>query len=181
MNTDKLKDRVINWHSDRFPLIDNSPNPQSEQAITELCVNILAPIEKQFGEVFITYGFTSHNLLKEVLKDNPAHIAPKLDQHSSFEFNSQGKVICNRAGSACDIIVKGLENNMYSVAKWIADHLPVDRMYLYGKNRPIHLSYGPENSRFVQVMNTGSDGKRTPGKRGASKDFNKIVGYASEL
>ncbi|MBP8134145.1 MAG: hypothetical protein KAY13_07730, partial [Zoogloea sp.] len=42
------------------------------------------------------------------------------------------------------------------VAKWIAEMLPFDRMYVYGPDRPIHLSYGPSHSRQVTVMMQGA-------------------------
>lgn len=181
MTINKLKEKVINWHQHRYPEIDNPFNDKSLCAINDLCLNILLPIEKRFGEIFITYGFTSYNLLKEIKKLNPIHIAPSLDQHASYETNSKGNAICNRGGAACDIIVTGFENNMYEIAKWTADNLPLDRMYLYGSERPIHLSCGPENSRFIQTMNTKLNGRRFPGKRGTCEEFSSLVGIVNEL
>lgn len=180
MTIDELNEKVINWHQHRYPNIDNTPNKKSIIAIYGLCSNILLPIENEFGEVSITYGFTSHTLLKEIQKLNPSHIAPNLDQHASHEKNSRGKVICSRGGVSCDIIVKGFESNMYEVAKWSADTLPFDRMYLYGRDRPIHLSYGPDQSRFIQTMNTRKDGRRLPGKKGLNTEFNSIIGKINE-
>jgi len=181
MSVNELKEKVINWHQHRYLNIDNSPNEQSINAISELCSNILVPIQNKFGEVSVTYGFTSPVLLKEIKKLNPSHIAPNLDQHASYEKNYRGKVICGRGGGACDIVITGFETNMYEIAKWVAENLPFDRMYLYGRNRPIHLSYGPDQSRFIQIMNTRKDGRRLPGKRGINTEFNNIIGKVNEF
>ncbi len=176
MSANELKEKVINWHQHRYSNINNFPDEQSISAISDLCSNILLPIQNKFGEVFVTYGFTSHTLLKEIKKLNPSHIAPKLDQHASYEKNSRGKIICGRGGAACDIVVTGFESNMYEIAKWAAENLPFDRMYLYGKDRPIHLSNGPDQSRFIQTMNTRNDGRRIPGKRGSNIEIDSIIG-----
>lgn len=180
MSVNKLKEKVIDWHQHRYPNIDNTPNEQSINAIIDLCSNILLPIQNKFGKISVTYGFTSPILLKEIKKLNPNHIAPNLDQHASHEINFKNKVICDRGGAACDIVVEGFKDNMYDVAKWAAENLSLDRMYLYGQERPIHLSYGPENSQFIQIMNTNKDGRRFPGKRGITTNYTSIVGSVDE-
>jgi hypothetical protein len=180
MTIDEINEKVINWHQHRYPNIDNTPNETSINAISDLCSNILLPIQNKFGEVSVTYGFTSHTLLKEIKKLNPSHIAPNLDQHASYEKNSKGKIICGRGGAACDIVVTGFESNMYEIAKWAAKKLPFDRMYLYGKGCPIHLSHGPDQSRFIQTMNTKKDGRRFPGRKGINSEFNSIIGNSNE-
>ena len=171
-----LKEKVINWHLPRYPNIDNTPNAESLNALSDLSVEILVTIQKTFGEVNITYGFTSHKLLQQIKKLNPTHIAPNIDQHASYEVNIRDNIICSRGGAACDIFVAGYENNMYAVAKWAADKLPFDRIYLYGNGRPIHISFGPEHNRFIQVMKTSKAGKRFPGNRGTNKEFTSIIG-----
>jgi hypothetical protein len=180
MTINELNEKVINWHQYRYPNIDNTPNETSIIAINDLCSNILLPIENEFGQVSVTYGFTSHILLKEIQKLNPSHIAPNLDQHASYEKNSKGTIICGRGGAACDIIANGFESNMYIIAKWVAEKLSFDRMYLYGTDRPIHLSFGPEQSRFIQTMNTKLDGRRFPGRKGINTEFNGIIGKSNE-
>ena len=180
MSFNELKDKVINWHQPIYPYIDNTPNAKSLNALNGLCLEILVPIQKKFGEVNITYGFTAHKLLSQIRKLNPTHIAPNIDQHSSYEVNTKGNVICDRGGAACDIFVAGFENSMYDVANWIADNLPFDRIYLYGNDRPVHVSYGPEHSRFIQAMTTNEAGKRFPGKRGTNKKFAAIIGEVDE-
>jgi hypothetical protein len=176
----ELNEAVINWYQHRYPNFDNNPNQQSLNAINDLCLNLLLPIQNQFGEISITYGFTSQNLLKQIKKLSPQHIAPNLDQHAANELNTKGKLICDRGGAACDIFIAGFENNMYEIAKWAADNLPFDRMYLYGNERPIHLSYGSDHSRFIQVMNTNEAGRRFPGKRGTNNEFTAIIGEVNE-
>jgi len=176
VSPDEIKNMVINWHQPRYPNIDNRPNEDSLNALRDLCLNILVPLHNHFGGFHVTYGFTSHKLLSQVKKLNPTHIAPNLDQHASYEVNTKGNIICDRGGAACDIFVTGFENRMYDVANWIADNSPFDRIYLYGNDRPIHISYGPEHNRFIQVMNTNKAGKRIPGKRGSNIEFDSIIG-----
>lgn len=180
MSVNELESKVINWHLHRYPDIENIPAEESLNAISRLCSDILLPIQNEFGEIHVTYGFTSHSLLKETQKLSPNHIAPNIDQHAAYELNSRGNSICTRGGAACDIFVPNFETRMYEVAKWAAENLPFDRMYLYGEERPIHLSFGPDNMRFIQVMKTSSEGKRFPGKRGTYKEFSTIIGDVDE-
>ena len=176
----KLQAQMMNWHLNRFPDINNTPNTESNSAIISLCSHILQPIQNEFGKITITYGFTSHPLLLQIKKHAPQHIAPNIDQHSSYEVNTKGNIICNRGGAACDISVSGFENNMFHVAKWVNENMPFDRMYLYGKNRPIHISFGAEQNRFIQVMKTNKVGKRFPGKKGSNVDFISLIGDNNE-
>ena len=41
---------------------------------------------------------------------------------------------------------------MVEVEKWIAFNTPFDRLYLYGDDLPLHVSYGPENSGQIIIM-----------------------------
>jgi hypothetical protein len=41
---------------------------------------------------------------------------------------------------------------MLEVAQWIVQHTPFDRLYFYGADRPIHVSYGPNHKREVVLM-----------------------------
>jgi hypothetical protein len=41
-------------------------------------------------------------------------------------------------------------------------NLPFDRLYFYGDDRPLHLSYGPENARAAFAMLPGPGGRRVP-------------------
>ena len=172
----EITNQLINWHQKKHPNINNMPNEKSQNALYDLCQEILIPIQNTFGKVHITYGFTSHKLLSQIKKLNPCHIAPSLDQHASFEVNTNNKIICNRNGAACDFVVTGYEDKIYEIANWVSKNLPFDRMYLYGNDRPIHVSFGPQHSRFIQVMKTSKNGKRIPGKRGTNKEFTSIIG-----
>ena len=59
-------------------------------ALYELATRILDPVTDYFGMIRLTYGFCSSKLAKEI----PGRIAPKLDQHASYEKNRNGKLIC---------------------------------------------------------------------------------------
>jgi len=51
---------------------------------------------------------------------------------------------------------------MLEVAQWIVGHTPFDRLYFYGDDLPIHVSYGPDQSRQVVLMSAGKSGKLIP-------------------
>jgi hypothetical protein len=107
----------------------------------------------------LTYGFCSHELSKRI----PARIAPKLDQHCAHELNSKKNLICERLGAAVDFIIE--DENMREVADWIAENLPFDRLYFYGENRPIHVSYGEQHKHeYVDLVVTES-GRQVPKRR----------------
>ena len=84
-------------------------------------------------------------------------------------------------GAAVNFSVDNMPEQMHKVALWIVEHLTFDRIYYYGKTRPLHISYGPEMNQFVQLMKTNAiSGHRTPGKRASSiKAINllALLGY----
>lgn len=140
--------------------IPNHPKqPDSYTALYDLAANILDPVIDYFGMVRLTYGFCSHELGKHVKK----RVAPKLDQHAAHELNTKKNLICPRLGAAVDFIVD--DENMREVADWIAENTPYDRLYFYGDERPIHVSYGPEQKKeYVDLVITDS-GRQVPRKR----------------
>ncbi|OLQ79841.1 hypothetical protein BIT28_00900 [Photobacterium proteolyticum] len=157
-----MLEQLLNWHLVKHPqyTFDNSANPASIHQLRLLSAKLLMPIEHHLGTIKITYGFTSHALLRFILNNSPRDIAPDIDQHASLETNSRGNRICKRDGAACDFLVSGYENRMDEVAKFIVQHLTFDRLYFYGKNKPLHISIGPENTQYVLIRRTRSDGLR---------------------
>ena len=163
---------LIDWYKQKHTAYqgDNQPlNQQSHLALQAIRTNLLQPIEKQFGEVTITYGFTSFELLKYIKKNSPGDMAPELDQHAAFEVNSRNSRICKRDGAACDIYVSGYENQMHIIAEYVINELPFDRLYFYGSDRPIHITFGPDHKRYLHVKHRDENGQRNMG-RGASKE-----------
>uniref|UniRef100_A0A5Q0TGP0 Peptidase M15A C-terminal domain-containing protein n=1 Tax=Vibrio algicola TaxID=2662262 RepID=A0A5Q0TGP0_9VIBR len=142
---------------------------ESSLALQQLSYQLLKPIEESFGEIDITYGFTSFELLKYIKKYSPGDMAPELDQHAAFELNSRGTRICKRDGAACDIYVEGYKEKMHLIAQYVITELPFDRLYYYGKDRPIHITFGPDHSRYLHVKERDRYGKRNLGK-GAKGD-----------
>ncbi|WP_020160016.1 DNA phosphorothioation-associated putative methyltransferase [Methylobacter marinus] len=140
--------------------IPNCPiQPDSYNALYELATNVLDPVIDYFGMIRLTYGFCSHELGKHI----KSRVAPKLDQHAAHELNIKKNLICPRLGAAVDFIVD--DENMWEVANWISENIPFDRLYFYGENRPIHVSYGPDNKReYVDLVITNT-GKQIPKKR----------------
>ena len=130
----------------------------SYNALYDLVTNILDPVIEYFGMIKLTYGFCSHELGKHI----KARVAPKLDQHAAHEVNSKNNFICPRLGAAVDFIIQ--DENMREVADWIAKNTPFDRLYFYGVDKPIHVSYGPEEKREYIDMLVTTKGKLVPKK-----------------
>lgn len=137
--------------------IANFPKePDSYTALFEVATKVLDPIIEYFGMVRLTYGFCSPELAKHI----NGRVAPKLDQHAAHERNRLGKPICERLGAAVDFLVE--DEDMLDVAKWIAENILFDRMYIYGPDRPIHISYGPQMMRQVTFMLPTATTSRMP-------------------
>ena len=50
----------------KTPNLNNNPeNEETYKAIGDLCSKILDPIQDKFGEIKLTYGFSSNNLSKK--------------------------------------------------------------------------------------------------------------------
>lgn len=143
------------WQRTGIPNIPKQA--ESYNALHALVTNVLDPIIDYFGMIKLTYGFAGIPLTKEI----PGRIAPHLDQHAAHELNRIGKPVCDRQGAAVDFLVE--DEDMLEVAKWITETIPFDRLYIYGPDRPLHVSYGPEMQRQVTIMTTaGSTGRRIP-------------------
>ncbi len=137
--------------------IRNLPlNPATYNALYDLATQILDPVIDYFGAIRLTYGFCSAELGRHISK----RVAPKLDQHAACEVGGRKAPICDRLGASCDFIVD--DENMREVADWIIANLPFDRLYFYGDDRPIHLSYGPQNSRAAYEMRGTATGAVVP-------------------
>jgi len=129
-------------------------------AIENIATNILDPIVEQFGEIKLTYGLCSNDLLRQIKKRPSPGIAPQLDQHAGYEINSKNNRICKRDGLACDFYA--LNTDSLTVAKWVVTHLSFDRLYFYGKNRPIHISIAPENNFAITLLEQSPSERRIP-------------------
>jgi hypothetical protein len=137
--------------------LSNLPlKPATYNALYDLSVNILDPVIEYFGSIRLTYAFSSQNLTSKI----EGRIAPKLDQHASHECNRVGKPICDRLGAAVDFIVD--DEDMLEVAKWVVSNTPFDRLYFYGSDRPIHVSFSESPSTQVTVMRTTAEGRLFP-------------------
>ena len=143
-NTSNLTNEPVQW--------------SSYMALRDISTFLLDPIIDKFGRIDITYGFCSHGLSRKI----PGRIAPQLDQHSAFENNSLGHRICKRDGAAVDFFVPKYRENMQIVADWIIENLAFDRLYFYGENRPIHLSYSDIPSKKATAFSLGKSGRRIP-------------------
>ncbi|WP_422410200.1 MULTISPECIES: hypothetical protein [unclassified Endozoicomonas] len=149
--------------------IDNLPLQQASwEAVSDLAQNILDPVVDKFGSLQLTYGFCSHKLGLAIAKNEFPRIAPKLDQHAAYELNTKGKRICERGGLACDFIVP--ETSSSELAAWVVNHCLFDRLYYYGQDLPIHVSYSINPSGEVCWMTGSRFGRRQP-RRYTVEDF----------
>lgn len=157
-----LTKQLLTWHLGKHPeyLGNNIASPQSLDYLKLLTEELLLPLEHNFDQILITYGFTSHPLLRYLQKNSPNDMGPNIDQHASMELNTKGRRICSRDGAACDFHIQGYEQRMNVVAKYIINNLPFDRLYFYGDTNPIHLSIGPNNNRYVLIRTRNKSGKR---------------------
>jgi DNA phosphorothioation-associated putative methyltransferase len=137
--------------------LPNLPHlPDTYTALYELAAHVLDPVIDYFGMIELSYGFCSAKLAREI----PGRIDPRLDQHAGHELNRRGKPICERLGVACDFLVT--DEDMEEVALWVAANTPFDRLYFYGKDRPIHVSYSNTPARQFVRMSASASGARVP-------------------
>jgi len=144
--------------------IDPFPQNRDETipALAALCQHILDPIIDEFGrERFqLTYGFCSKDLKRFLAKRDPVtgvkhgKVSPERDQHMAHEKNRHGRYYCPRLGAACDFRIVGLPSD--ELVEWMLEQrLPFDSLYFYGAERPIHISYGPQQRRDSWAFTTG--------------------------
>ena len=130
--------------------------PETYNALSALAAHVIDPVMDYFGGIELTYGFCSRELAKHI----PGRIDPSRDQHASHELNTRGNLICKRLGAACDFIVS--DESMLEVAQWMVENTEFDRLYFYGDDKPVHVSYGPEHNRAVVLMKLSEKGKLYP-------------------
>lgn len=104
----------------------------------------------------LSYGFCSPELARKI----PRRIDPKRDQHAGHERNRLGNPVCDRFGAAADFIVE--DEDMLEVARWVVANTRFDRLYFYGSNKPIHISFGPNQDRQIVRMVAGKSGRLVP-------------------
>ena len=117
---------------------------------------VLDPVIDYFGMIRLTYGFCSPELARKI----PGRIDPKRDQHAAHEVNRRGEPICGRLGAAVDFLID--DENMLEVAQWIVVHTPFDRLYFYGPDQPLHVSFGPNHDGQIVWMVATPSGRRVP-------------------
>lgn len=149
------------WH--RLRIANLPAEAETWNALRRLATKILDPVYEQFGRVVITYGFASPALTRQIR----SRIDPSRDQHAGHELRPNGTPICPRLGQAVDFRIEGVSSGL--IAAWIANHLPFDRLYFYGSDKPIHVSVGPQQARAIVDMMIGPSGRRVPQRRDVAK------------
>jgi len=137
--------------------LENLPQQlDSYNALQDLAVQVIDPVVDYYGMVRLTFGFCSPGLARQI----PGRIDPKRDQHAAHELNRLGRRVCERPGAAVDFLVE--DESMLEVAQWIVANTPFDRLYFYGDDRPVHVSYGPQCNGQVVRMVVGKSGRLLP-------------------
>lgn len=140
----------------RLSPLDNAPrDPDTFHSMRGLCREILDPIVARFGEIELTYGFAGAALARRIR----TRIAPRLDQHAGHERSASGGYICARLGQAVDL--RCSQVGAADLARFIIEATPFDRLYFYGDERPLHVSWGPQHSR-ARCAVVEVDGRRMP-------------------
>jgi len=140
----------------RIGLANRPQQPASYNALQDLADRVLDPVIDYFGMIRLTYGFCSPELARKI----PGRIDPQRDQHAVHEVNRRGQPICTRLGGAVDFLID--DENMLEVAQWIVVHTPFDRLYFYGPNQPLHVSFGPNQDGQIVWMVATPSGRRVP-------------------
>lgn len=146
--------------------IDNIPREaQTYLALKRLTEEILDPLVNEFGKIELTYGVSCSSLSRAIKRN----ICPSLDQHSSFERNKNGHLICKRGGAAADVCSPNVGS--LTLSQWIVRQREFDRLYYYGDQRPFHISLSAENYRHIVIMRRSEiTGRRIP-KRISNDSF----------
>jgi hypothetical protein len=152
------------WHSlaSTGTILPNHPTqPETWAAIEQLQINLLTPLEQQFGPLQLSYGFAGPELIRAVRRRAEAggwlpNIHPPGDQHAGHELNSKGTRICKRDGIAVDLKILGVSS--LAVVDWLRQNALFDRIYYYGPDRPFHLSWAEKP--IGQVVEMVPYGKR---------------------
>ena len=175
-----LAKQLLNWYQKKHHIcIDNSPKEvESIKSILMLVETVLIPVSKKFGEIKITYGFVSPELNRYIQRNSSSGTYPSTDQHAASELNQANNQICNRQGLACDFIVNGYEKQVGQIMLFIVNNLDFDKIYYYGKDKPLHVSVGDKSEKHLQIMDVSKNGRRIPGKKAYG---NKAKLLAEEL
>lgn len=115
-------------------------------SMRRLCMEILDSVVDRFGPLQLTYGFSGPALIRRIRHG----IASRLDQHAGHELNRSGKPVCARLGQAVDLYIP--RRSSLEVARFIVAQTPFDRLYVYGTDRPLHVSWGPQQTGQISVM-----------------------------
>ena len=156
------------WHAlaREGRVLENRPVQLQTWAAIECLQNeLLRPLEEEFGLVQLTYGFAGVELVKAVKQRAAAGgwlpgVFPAGDQHAGYELDAHGKRICEKDGMAVDLRVPGRSSD--DVRAWIVGRLPFDKLYFYGSDRPLHLSWAPDPIGQVIEMHPLPSGKLMP-------------------
>jgi hypothetical protein len=150
---------------------ENVPKePETLSALASLAKEVLEPVTSQFVRPILTYAFSGPANIAKIKRN----IAPRVDQHASFERQRNGKRICTFDGAAADFQVRGRAST--EVAQYIIEDLDFDAIYFYGKNRPIHVSWSQSPRKLVVEMKFNATHQRHFPVRRTTDRFLELYG-----
>jgi hypothetical protein len=167
-STEPILHCCASWHAWAAAgmVLPNRPVQQATwDAIRKMQSTLLRPLHERFGVVILTYGFVGAELIKVVRKRAAdggwlPSVSPANDQHAGHELNTRGHRICKHDGMAVDLRVPGVSSEV--VAQWVIESLPFDALYLYGADRPFHLSWASAPRGMVIHMLPTTGGRLIP-------------------
>lgn len=160
-------------HAERYsagrepvPLLNLPQQEATWLALQALATEILDPVEEKFGPIRLTYGFCSPELERAIRRrakteGRTPRICPDLDQHAGFEIRGQRRV-CERGGAAVDFDVPGVASD--SLSEWMLKYTNLNRLYFFGPNRPVHVSWAAGAGRHACRMWQNPAGRWIPGR-----------------
>ena len=126
---------------------DNLPRAAATwRGIEHIAAAILDPVTDGLGRPTLTYGFASPRLARQIRRG----IAPRLDQHAGAEVTRGGRQVCERGGQAVDICVHG--HTADALVERLLEATEFDRLYIYGLDRPVHVSASQSPRRQIVLM-----------------------------
>ena len=131
--------------------LENLPKEQRTiDALAMMASKILDPITQEFERPTLTYAFSGPSTIVKIKRN----IAPRVDQHASFEVQQNGRMICALGGAAVDFSLE--HKNSLFAARFVIENLNFDAIYFYGPDRPIHVSWSdsPRNMVVEMKLNT---------------------------
>ena len=83
--------------------------------------------------------------------------------YARSDYSKHGRLhYCGQYLTFHQLIECGETQFIEECAQWIVENTPFDRLYFYGDDRPVHISFGPNHDRQVICMKPSKSGRLMP-------------------